>query len=110
MKFACDGLEALEVVTQGPCHLVLTDLEMPRTSGYELMAHLRQSPATRTLPVIVLTSRASTKHRDKAFKEGAVGFLTKPVQEEHLLAAVKKFLGAADPAPSCATVASGEGS
>ncbi len=108
-KFACDGLEALEIVTQGPCHLVLTDLEMPRTSGYELMAHLRQNPATRMLPVIVLTSRAGAKHRDKAFKEGAAGFLTKPVQEEQLLAAVKKSLDAADPADPCGTVASVEG-
>jgi CheY-like chemotaxis protein len=75
---------------------VLTDLEMPRTNGYELMAHLRQHPATRGVPVIVLTSRAGTKHRDKAYKEGASGFLTKPVREEQLLAAVGKFLGAAN--------------
>ncbi len=94
VKFASDGLEALEAATQGGCHLVLTDLEMPRTNGYELMAHLRQNPSTRGLPVVVLTSRAGDKHRDKALREGAAGFLTKPVQEEQLLAEVGKFLGA----------------
>ncbi|HET7841415.1 MAG TPA: response regulator, partial [Terriglobia bacterium] len=92
VKFAADGLEALEVATQGQCDLILTDLEMPRTNGYELMAHLRQNPATRALPVVVLTSRASSKHRDKALKEGAVGFLTKPVKEEQLLAEVGRLL------------------
>jgi chemotaxis protein histidine kinase CheA/ActR/RegA family two-component response regulator len=98
VKFASDGLEALEVATQGGCDLVLTDLEMPRTNGYELMAHLRQNPSTRGLPVLVLTSRAGDKHRAKALKEGASGFLTKPVQEEQLLSEVRKFLGAQSPA------------
>jgi chemosensory pili system protein ChpA (sensor histidine kinase/response regulator) len=92
VKFAADGLEALEIATQGRCDLVLTDLEMPRTNGYELMAHLRQNPLTRTLPVIVLTSRAGSKHRDKALKEGAAGFLTKPVQEDQLLTEIGRFL------------------
>ncbi len=107
VKFASDGLEALEAASQGGCDLVLTDLEMPRTSGYELMAHLRQNPATRSLPVVVLTSRAGAKHRDKAFKEGAVGFLTKPVQEDQLIAEVGKFLGASGATTSQATVTTG---
>jgi chemosensory pili system protein ChpA (sensor histidine kinase/response regulator) len=111
VKLASDGLDALEVATQGGCDLVLTDLEMPRTSGYELMAHLRQNPATRNLPVVVLTSRAGDKHREKAIKEGAAGFLTKPVQEDQLLAEVKKFLGVAKVAsPAQTPVASGEAS
>jgi chemotaxis protein histidine kinase CheA/ActR/RegA family two-component response regulator len=108
VKYASDGLEALEIAGQGACHLVLTDLEMPRTSGYELMAHLRQNPATRGLPVIVLTSRAGDKHRDKALKEGASGFLTKPVQEDQLIAAIKKFLGAGDTTIFEATAISGK--
>jgi chemosensory pili system protein ChpA (sensor histidine kinase/response regulator) len=107
VKFASDGLEALETASQGGVDLVLTDLEMPRTSGYELMAHLRQNPATRGLPVVVLTSRAGAKHRDKAFKEGAAGFLTKPVQEDQLIAEVGKFLGAAGGTNSPAPVTAG---
>ncbi|HEV2349688.1 MAG TPA: response regulator [Terriglobia bacterium] len=108
VKFASDGLEALEIASQGACHLVLTDLEMPRTSGYELMAHLRQNPATRGLPVVVLTSRAGDKHREKALKEGAAGFLTKPVQEDQLIAAVRKFLGAGVTASSEAPATAGK--
>ena len=93
VKLAADGLEAAELVTQQGCHLVITDLEMPRMTGYELMAQLRQSPATRRVPVMVVTSRAGAKHRDRALKEGASAFLTKPVQEDQLLAAVEQFMG-----------------
>ena len=93
VKLAADGLEAAELVAQHGCHLVITDLEMPRMTGYELMVQLRQSPATRRIPVMVVTSRAGAKHRDRAIKEGATAFLTKPVQEDQLLVAVEQLIG-----------------
>jgi chemosensory pili system protein ChpA (sensor histidine kinase/response regulator) len=93
VKLAADGLEAAELVTQHGCHLVITDLEMPRMTGYELMVQLRQSPTTRRIPVMVVTSRAGAKHRDRAIKEGAAAFLTKPVQEDALISAVEQLLG-----------------
>ena len=95
MKRASDGLEALEIVTQTRCDLVVTDLEMPRTNGYELLNHLRQDPGTRTIPVMVVTSRAGAKHRERAMKEGAAEFLTKPVQEDLFISAVTRLIGAA---------------
>jgi chemosensory pili system protein ChpA (sensor histidine kinase/response regulator) len=94
VKLAADGLEALEIVTQTKCDLVVTDLEMPRTNGYELLSHLRQDPQTRNIPVIVVTSRAGAKHRDRAIKEGAAAFLTKPVQEDQFIAAISNLIGA----------------
>jgi chemosensory pili system protein ChpA (sensor histidine kinase/response regulator) len=93
VMLAGDGLEAAELVSQHGCHLVITDLEMPRMTGYELMAQFRQSPATRRIPVMVVTSRAGAKHRDRAIKEGAAAFLTKPVQEDQLVAAVEQLMG-----------------
>jgi chemosensory pili system protein ChpA (sensor histidine kinase/response regulator) len=96
---ASDGLEAAELITQHGCHLVITDLEMPRMTGYELMAQLRQSPSTRRIPVMVVTSRAGAKHRDRAMKEGAVAFLTKPVQEDQLTEAVEQLIGTEAPQP-----------
>jgi len=93
VKLAADGLEALEIVTQTRCDLVVTDLEMPRTNGYELLSHLRQDVKTRNIPVMVVTSRAGAKHRDRAMKEGAMAFLTKPVQEDQFIAAVAKLIG-----------------
>jgi len=94
VKLAADGMEAAELVAQHGCHLVITDLEMPRMTGYELMVQLRQSPTTRRIPVMVVTSRAGAKHRDRAIKEGAAAFLTKPVQEDQLIAAVEQLMGA----------------
>jgi chemosensory pili system protein ChpA (sensor histidine kinase/response regulator) len=93
VMLASDGLEAAELVAQHGCHLVITDLEMPRMTGYELMAQLRQSPSTRRIPVMVVTSRAGAKHRNRALKEGAVAFLTKPVQEDQLTEAVEQLIG-----------------
>jgi chemosensory pili system protein ChpA (sensor histidine kinase/response regulator) len=63
------------------------------------MVQLRQSPSTRRIPVMVVTSRAGAKHRDRAMKEGAVAFLTKPVQEDQLTDAVEKLLGTEAPQP-----------
>jgi chemosensory pili system protein ChpA (sensor histidine kinase/response regulator) len=93
VKLAADGLEALEIVTQTRCDLVVTDLEMPRTNGYELLSHLRQDPQTRGIPVMVVTSRAGAKHRERAMKEGAAAFLTKPVQEDQFISAVGSLIG-----------------
>ncbi len=95
VRLASDGLEALEIVSQASCDLVITDLEMPRTNGYELIAHLRQHPQTQRIPVLVVTSRAGIKHRERALQGGASDFLVKPVQEEQLIAAVAKLVGAA---------------
>jgi chemosensory pili system protein ChpA (sensor histidine kinase/response regulator) len=96
VKLASDGLEASELIAQVGCHLVISDIEMPRMNGYELMSHLRQDPATRRIPVLVVTSRAGAKHRERAMKEGAASFLTKPVQEEQLLAVVDQLMNSAD--------------
>jgi CheY-like chemotaxis protein len=95
VRLAGDGLEALEIALQTRCDLIITDLEMPRTNGYELMMHLRQTPETRGIAVMVVTSRAGAKHKDRAIKEGATAFLTKPVQEEQLIAAVSEIIGSA---------------
>jgi chemosensory pili system protein ChpA (sensor histidine kinase/response regulator) len=96
VKLASDGLEAAELIAQVGCHLVISDIEMPRMNGYELMSHLRQDPVTRRIPVLVVTSRAGAKHRDRAMKEGAASFLTKPVQEEQLLAVVEQLMNSAE--------------
>ncbi|HKE23364.1 MAG TPA: response regulator, partial [Bryobacteraceae bacterium] len=95
VRLAADGLEALEIASQTRCDMVVTDLEMPRTNGYELLAHLRQEENTRCIPVMVVTSRAGAKHRERAMREGAVAFMTKPVKEEPFLAAVARLMGLA---------------
>jgi CheY-like chemotaxis protein len=68
---------------------------MPRTNGYELLAHLHQDEKTRGIPVMVVTSRAGAKHRDRAMREGAVAFMTKPLEEEPFISVVVKLIGMA---------------
>ena len=93
VKLASDGLEASELIAQLGCQLLITDIEMPRMNGYELMTQLRQNPATRRIPVLVVTSRAGEKHRDLAMKSGAAAFLTKPVQEDQLVSVIAGLIG-----------------
>jgi chemosensory pili system protein ChpA (sensor histidine kinase/response regulator) len=104
VKLASDGLEALEIVAQDGCDLVITDLEMPRTNGYELMMHLRQNAETASIPIMVVTSRAGAKHRDRALKEGGSAFMVKPVQEDHLVRQVQQLIGTSGKSHPAATV------
>jgi chemosensory pili system protein ChpA (sensor histidine kinase/response regulator) len=104
VKLAADGLEALEIVTQMKCDLVVTDLEMPRTNGYELISHMRQNAATRHIPIMVVTSRAGAKHRDRALKEGAASFMVKPVQEDVFVAEVAALIGGTSQAAAVGSV------
>ena len=92
---AKDGREAVTLAQTLQPDVMTMDINMPRMNGYELMSHLRQDPATRRIPVLVVTSRAGAKHRERAMKEGAASFLTKPVQEEQLLAVVDELMNSA---------------
>jgi chemosensory pili system protein ChpA (sensor histidine kinase/response regulator) len=79
---ANDGGEALRRLGEGPVDALITDLEMPRVSGYELIEDLRARPSTRALPVVVLTTRAGAKHVSLARRLGIAHYVTKPVDEE----------------------------
>jgi chemosensory pili system protein ChpA (sensor histidine kinase/response regulator) len=81
---AADGQEALELLEQQPFQAVVTDLEMPRMSGFELLEEVRRRPHLSHLPIAVLTTRASAKHRDLAVELGANAYLTKPADEVEL--------------------------
>jgi len=91
---ARDGVEALELIHRSPRKpdVVLLDLEMPRMDGYELTATLRNSREYRDLPIVILTSRAGEKHRQKAFSLGATEYLVKPYQDEVLLEVVQRVV------------------
>lgn len=89
---ASDGAEAIEAIREQTFDLVLTDLEMPRLNGYELIEHLRRLPATRSLPIVVITSRAGTKHFELAQRLGATEYLTKPIDQENLIHRLKALL------------------
>jgi chemotaxis protein histidine kinase CheA/ActR/RegA family two-component response regulator len=85
-----DGQEALTQLDKVAPALVLTDLEMPVVNGVELTRRVRLQPAREQLPIIMITSRASDKHRDLAYDAGVSVFLTKPYSDVELLAHVKE--------------------
>ncbi len=89
---AADGVDALECVARRAPALVLVDLEMPRMNGVEFVRALRDRPATRTVPVIMITSRSSDKHRRLARDAGVDVFLTKPYTEDDLAAHIGRLV------------------
>jgi chemotaxis protein histidine kinase CheA/ActR/RegA family two-component response regulator len=85
VQAARDGVEALELISSQPPAAVLLDIEMPRMDGYELMATVRAQEQFRTLPLVVLTSRAAAKHQQRAMQLGASAYIVKPYQDEELI-------------------------
>jgi chemosensory pili system protein ChpA (sensor histidine kinase/response regulator) len=84
---AKDGLEALEALQEAAIlpDAVLTDVEMPRMDGYELLSSIREHETLRALPVVMITSRASEKHQQRAVELGVSEYLTKPFDDAVLL-------------------------
>ena len=90
---ARDGVEALEYLTseQMPAVLML-DIEMPNLNGYDLLNILHTQPGIAECKTILLTSRSSEKHRQRALELGAYGFLSKPCAQEVLLETVRRAI------------------
>ena len=89
---ASDGQEALELFMQNQrFDVVLSDLEMPRMNGYELLEELRRRPDSKTVPIIIMTTRAGDKHRNLALELGANTYFSKPVDETRLLNELQNF-------------------
>jgi chemotaxis protein histidine kinase CheA/ActR/RegA family two-component response regulator len=85
VQMARDGVEALEMISRETPAAVLLDIEMPRMDGYELIATVRAQEQYRTLPLVVLTSRAAGKHQQRAMQLGASGYVVKPYQDGELI-------------------------
>jgi len=85
VRAAIDGLEAVALLERMTPDIILTDMEMPRMNGLELTGHVRARAETRDIPVIMVTSRSTDKHRKQAEAAGVNVYLTKPFSEETLL-------------------------
>ena len=90
---AKDGLEALEKLNSAERlpDVVLSDIEMPKMDGFDLLKNIRDTERLKHLPVIMITSRTADKHRNFALKTGANEYLGKPYNEEHLLELLKTY-------------------
>ena len=90
---AKDGLDALERLAEERPQVVLSDIEMPRMDGFDLVRNIRANPGLRDLPVIMITSRIAQKHRDHAAELGVDHYMGKPYSEEDLLALIGHYAG-----------------
>lgn len=88
---ACDGAEAVAMVERERPSLVLMDVTMPGTSGWNAVRVLKENIATAGVPIIVVTGLAASWDRDASIAAGADEFLAKPVSPARLLEEVRKF-------------------
>jgi chemosensory pili system protein ChpA (sensor histidine kinase/response regulator) len=95
VALAKDGLEGLERLAEEKPAVVLSDIEMPRMDGFDLVRNMRGDERWRSLPVIMITSRIAQKHRDYAAELGVDHYLGKPYAEEDLLALVSRYTASA---------------
>lgn len=90
---ACDGKDALGKIDGAAVNLVLTDLNMPNMNGIELTKALRQSAATKFIPIILLTTESQDEKKKEGKQAGATGWIVKPFKPDQLLGVIKKVLG-----------------
>ncbi len=85
VQSAIDGMDALEKLRNCRPDLIVLDIEMPRINGFEFLGTIRSQADYETIPVVMLTSRTTSKHREKAFALGAKGFVAKPFNNEEFV-------------------------
>ncbi len=89
---AVDGQNAFEHMTQTPVDMLITDLNMPRMDGIELVRQVRGRSEYKFIPIILLTTESQASKKQEGKAAGASGWIVKPFTPEQLLAVVKKVL------------------
>lgn len=91
VALAVDGVQALERLRTEVPAVMLSDIEMPRMDGFELVRSVRSTPGWEDLPVITISSRMAEKHRQVAREIGVNHYLGKPYGEEELLSLIRRY-------------------
>ncbi len=91
VEVAIDGVDAIDKIQKQTPSIILTDLEMPRMNGLELTDHVRSNESTQDIPIIMITSRATDKHKQEAKRIGVNEYMTKPYDEDKLLMMVNSL-------------------
>ena len=91
VRTAIDGMEAAAILDKWTPSVMLVDMEMPRMNGLELTSHVRGKLATAKLPIVMITSRSTEKHRQQAENAGVDAYLTKPYRDATLLDHVNRL-------------------
>jgi len=93
VRVAQDGTDALEQMQYSRPDLILLDVMMPNMDGFEVCRQLKSNPETKAIPIIFMTALTDTVDKVQGFQIGAVDYITKPVQQEEVLARVNAHLG-----------------
>lgn len=93
---AQSGKIALERVNYALPHLILLDIMMPEMDGFETCRQLKANPKTKDIPVIFMTALSDTENKVEGFRLGAVDYITKPFQQDEVLARIKLHLKLSD--------------
>jgi two-component system, OmpR family, response regulator ResD len=88
---AADGGIALDLMKEQTFSMLVTDLDMPRATGSELLAYVKE--ASLTMPVIIVTANGDEEAREQASALGASDYVTKPIKLEDLLERIARHLG-----------------
>jgi putative two-component system response regulator len=89
---ARDGRQALDLVAEGPPDLIFLDLNLPEVDGYEVCSRLKHNPATRLIPIVIITGQSSFDTKLRAWELGADDFLTKPFHCVEVMARCRSLL------------------
>jgi two-component system, cell cycle response regulator DivK len=89
---AGDGEEALRAIAAKRPDLILMDIQLPKMDGYEATRRIKTNPATKDIPIIVVTSYALSGDEDKALAAGGDDYVTKPYSPKALLAKIREYL------------------
>jgi CheY-like chemotaxis protein len=95
---ANDGVQAVEKAKAEHPDLILMDMMMPRMDGLEALRSIRNGEETRTIPVIMVTTRSESDRVETAYEIGCSDYVTKPIEQGELLKKVRSLLGAAEEA------------
>ena len=94
---AIDGEQALEKAVREDPDLIILDVILPKKNGFQVCRQLKTTPSTRDIKIIMLTSKTQDSDRFWGLKQGADQYLTKPFEEEDLLANVTRLLSGNSP-------------
>jgi len=89
---AGNGLEAIEQLEVAPFDLMILDLNMPDMHGFEVLQFVLNHPQFRKTPIVILTTKGDEESREKAYKEGAACYLTKPFHPKSLAGEIVNLL------------------
>ncbi|MCW9015181.1 MAG: response regulator [Gammaproteobacteria bacterium] len=92
VRTARDGMEAVSLIDSRKPDLLLVDMEMPKMNGLELTSHIRSIEHMNKIPIIMITSRSTKKHKQTAFDKGVNYFMVKPYAEEELAEQINTVL------------------